>query len=137
MKDWFENRRTLVVLLLWLFLAVIQGLQLYSLTNSIEIDCFNKGSQQDHEWCTLILTVHWWALFEICQGLTNGNRPLALSDDVGLEQRFRNEVCLFVCICFCRKPHFNHLEQLSVLIRSGVFRKLVKYKKGVFATNVF
>lgn len=125
-------------MLLWLFLAVIQGLQLYNLTNSIEIDCFNKGSQQDNEWCTLFLTVHWWAPFELCQDLNNGDRVLALAENVGLDKCFRNEVfCLFVCLFwFCRKAHFNHLDWLSVLIRFGVLRKFMKCEKNL-ATAVF
>lgn len=137
MRGWFENRKTLLVWLLWLFLAVTQGLQLHNLTNSIEIDCLNKGSQQGNERATLILTAHWWALFELCQGLNNGDRPLALAENVRFEHYFGNEVCLFVCFCFCRKLHFNHLDWLLILIRSGVLWKLVKHQKGIFVTNIF
>lgn len=142
MTDWFENGKTLVVLLLWLFLAVIEGLQLHNLTNSIEIDCFNKRSQQDNEWCTLFLTVHRRAPFELCQDLNNGDRALALAETWALNSAseirgFCLFVCLLACFWFCRKPHFNHSDYLLVLTSFGVFRKVIKYQKEIFAISVF
>lgn len=116
------------------------GITTDNLTNSIEIDCFNKGSQQGNEWCALFLTVHCWTPFELCQDLNNGDRALALAESMGLEQCFRDEgffVCVFASFCFCKKPHFNHLDCLLVLIISGDLRKLIEYQKEIFATNVF
>lgn len=62
------------------------------------IDCLNKGTLQDNEDCTLILTVHWWALCELCQGLNNSDRSLALSELYGSWTRLQKwDLCIY---CF-------------------------------------
>lgn len=88
------------------------------------IDCLNKGTPWGNEDCTLILTVHWWAPFECCQGLNNSDRSLALSESCGSWTRLQrgDSLCLFfICFLFASvRKHILIIWNYFALIRTVI-----------------
>lgn len=122
MKDWFKNRRTLVVL--YLAFPGNPGIITAQTLHKTELTVLTVSQLVYEE---SINSLYWWASFELCQGLNNNDRLRQFCPKTWALNYTSRMKLFFV---FCRKPHFGHLDQLSVFIRFRVLWNLKVSEKN-------
>lgn len=83
--------------------------------------------------CIVELLLNFAKIYIMVTGLWHWQKTWVLSSASGM----RAFLFAYLLVCFYRKPHFNHLDYLLVLINSRDLRKLIKYQKEICATDVF